>query len=84
MTTDPMHDSAEDIARRRYFVMNAIRFTGVMIFFAGLAMTQGVLPGGPTMGAIVAFIGVFDFFFAPQILVKQFKKQDARRDRNHP
>jgi hypothetical protein len=69
----------EDVAKRRLLLYSLVRFSGLLIFFAGLAViyTNFVRPGGaPQLGAIVAILGVVDATFAPRLLKKAWDRQD--------
>jgi hypothetical protein len=69
----------DDTARRRLLLYSLVRFGGLAIFFLGVAIiyTNLLRPGGwPQVGAIVAFMGVIDAFFAPRLLKKAWDEQD--------
>lgn len=69
--------------RKRLLLYSLVRFGGLAIFFAGLAIvyTNLVRPGGwPQLGAIVAIMGAIDALFAPRLLKKAWDEKD-RLDR---
>jgi hypothetical protein len=72
----------EDKARNRLLAYSAVRFSGLAIFFVGLAIiyTDIAREGGwPQLGAIVAIMGVIDALFAPIILKRAWDEQDRKR-----
>lgn len=72
----PEQDSAEEIARKRYFGLQMMRVLALGLVLAGFAITRGVLPAPFWLGAGMAVIGVVAFFFAPPLLAKRWKAQD--------
>ena len=71
----------ETKARNRLLMYTAARFSGLAIFFMGVAImfTDWVRPGGwPQVGAIVAIMGVIDALFAPRLMKKAWDDQDRR------
>lgn len=69
----------EDVARRRLLLYSLVRFSGLAIFFLGLAIvyTNLLRTGGwPQIGAVVAIMGAIDALFAPRLLKKAWDEQD--------
>jgi membrane protein implicated in regulation of membrane protease activity len=67
--------------KRRFHVFALIRLAGLAMIFLGVAIAYaGLLRAGgwPTVGAIVAILGVVDAVFAPRILKKQWEREDAQ------
>lgn len=68
--------------KRRFHAFAAVRLIGLAMFFLGLAIAYSglVRPGGwPTVGAIVAIIGVIDAVFAPRLLKRQWEREDRQQ-----
>ncbi len=69
----------DDRAKQRLLIYTAMRFGGLLIFFAGVAImyTSLVRPGGwPQLGAIIAIIGVIDATFVPVLIKRAWDKED--------
>jgi membrane protein implicated in regulation of membrane protease activity len=69
----------DNTARQRLLLYTAVRFSGLLIFFLGVAImyTNIVRPGGwPQVGAIIAIIGVIDAMFLPRLLKKAWERSD--------
>ena len=66
--------SNEDTAARRFFLLQAIRLSGVVLILLG-AMTLAGVTGWPDMvGAVLLVGGAVDFFFIPVLLAKHWKQ----------
>jgi hypothetical protein len=75
--TDPIVDP-EKAARQRYFIIGLFRLSGAFIVMFGfLIMMQrfGWVQGtkAKTMGAIIAFVGLFQFLIVPRMLIRAFR-----------
>lgn len=69
----------DDVAKRRLLLYTLVRFVGLLIFFAGLAIIYSdvVRPGGwPQLGAIVAIAGVLAALFTPRLLKRGWERHD--------
>ena len=67
----------EALWKRRFLVFMAIRLAGLATFFLGIgiAFTDLLREGGmPTLGAILAIIGVLDAVLAPRVLKKMWER----------
>lgn len=67
--------------KRRFQIFALVRLAGLVMIFLGVAIAYtGVLRAGgwPTVGAIVAILGVVDAVFAPRVLKKQWEREDAQ------
>lgn len=67
------------IWKRRFLVFMGVRFAGLLLFFAGVAIafTGLVREGGwPAVGAVVAIMGIIDAVFAPRLLKAQWDRED--------
>lgn len=72
-------NDAEELARKRFMVLNLVRFTAIAIMFAGAANVGGkLLPAlSPGLGYILFVVGALDFFFAPVLLKRGWRTPDA-------
>lgn len=78
MTLPPVLDESEITARQRYLLLNIVRICGIALAIAGIAATRDVLPLPFPFAVVLTLIGVLAFFFAPPVMVKRWKKQDAQ------
>lgn len=72
----------EALERRRFLVFMLVRLAGLGIFFLGIAIiyTDLLREGGwPSLGAILAIMGVVDAVFSPKLLKKLWEQQDAQK-----
>lgn len=68
--------SDEALARQRFAMLNLVRITGLIMVLGGIAAHQGALPLPDPAGLIVAVIGLFGFFFLPNILARRWRTKD--------
>lgn len=66
----------ENLARRRFAVLNVIRLGGLALVMFGLAITQGVIDLPRELGIALALIGLFDFFFVPRLFARRWHKSE--------
>lgn len=66
----------ENLARRRFAVLNVIRLGGLALVMFGLAITQGVIDLPRELGIALALIGLFDFFFVPRLFARRWRETD--------
>jgi hypothetical protein len=68
----------EELAKKRFMILTAVRFSALFFIFAGAANVAGkFLPDlGTTPGYIMLLIGVVDFFVAPVILKSKWRTPD--------
>jgi hypothetical protein len=68
----------EDVARKRFMILNLVRFSALAFIFAGAAnIGSKLLPDlTPTLGYILLVIGAIDFFLAPVILKQMWRTPD--------
>lgn len=62
-----------DPAFARFMVMNAVRFTGVVLVLLGIAVVRGVLELPHEAGYVLLVIGVAEIFVIPQILARKWR-----------
>jgi hypothetical protein len=64
----------EDLAKQRFFVLQAVRIGGALLALFGLLVISGktdLLP--PWVGAVLFALGMFDMFFVPKLLAGRWK-----------
>jgi hypothetical protein len=67
----------EALWKRRFLVFTAVRLAGLATFFLGIAIAfSDVLREGgmPTLGGILAIVGVLDAVLAPRVLKKMWER----------
>lgn len=72
-------NDAEELARKRFMILNLVRFGAIAFVFAGAANVGGkLLPGySPGLGYILLVAGALDFFLAPVLLKRGWRNPDA-------
>lgn len=75
---------AEDEARakQRYLILNAVRLGGLGLVLLGIALARGVLALGVPwlVGAVIAVIGLLEFFFLPRLIARRWKSEGDAGD----
>lgn len=72
-------NDAEEMARKRFAILNLIRFVSIGFVLAGAANIGGkLLPDlSPTLGYVLLVVGALDFFLAPALLKRGWRNPDA-------
>ena len=68
--------------KRRFYLFMGARLFGLAVFLTGMAVmfTDLLRPGGwPVVGSILIILGLFDAVLAPNLLKKQWKKDDEQQ-----
>jgi hypothetical protein len=65
----------EELAKKRFMILNLVRFSALAFIFAGAANIGGkLLPElTPTLGYVLLVIGAIDFFLAPVLLKRMWR-----------
>lgn len=66
----------ENQARRRYILLNAMRFGGLAIVLLGIAISLGKFDLPPEAGLVVSIAGMLEFFFLPYYLARRWNSED--------
>jgi hypothetical protein len=66
-------NEADQLARQRLLVMNAVRLSGVGLALLGLAIIAGKIDLGREIGAFLFIFGLFEALFMPMVLAKRWK-----------
>lgn len=75
MNGDPYRDDPfdDDTARKRFMVMNLVRFTGVGIAGFGAAITVGAVALPEAVGYLLIAAGAIDALVVPIVLARSWK-----------
>jgi hypothetical protein len=70
---------SEAVAKQRFMILNLVRLIAIGFVMAGAANVSGkLLPDyAPWLGAVLLVIGMVDFFFAPMLLKKYWRKRGS-------
>lgn len=65
----------EELAKKRFMILNLVRFSALAFIFAGAANIGGkLLPElMPVLGYVLLVIGTIDFFLAPVLLKRLWR-----------
>lgn len=65
----------EELAKKRFMILNLVRFSALAFIFAGAAnIGAKLLPElTPTLGYVLLVIGAVDFFLAPVLLKRMWR-----------
>ncbi len=66
-------NEADQLARQRLIVMNAVRLAGVGLALIGLLIIAGKIDLGREIGAFFFVLGLFEALFMPAFLAKRWK-----------
>lgn len=64
---------SEDLAKRRYFTIQAVRLAGVVMALLGVAVIAGRLNWPDLLGYFLFLNGLFDALFLPTLLARRWK-----------
>jgi hypothetical protein len=62
--------------RQRFVIMNVARLGGLALVLLGIAITQGVFDLPFALGAVLAVIGLVDFFVLPVVLARAWSRSN--------
>ena len=71
-----MSTDNDDLARTRFIFLNLIRLGSLALVLFGLTILSGKLSLPQWIGAVLAFLGIGEFFFLPWLLAKRWKSPD--------
>jgi hypothetical protein len=72
-------EAAEARARNGYLILNMVRLSGIAFVLLGLAIARGLIGLPWQVGAVIAVVGLVEFFFLPRIIARAWKAGDDRR-----
>lgn len=73
MTSD---SEQEALAMRRFMIINAVRFSGVLMTLLGILIANGIWDLPPEIGYVVAVLGVAETFFVPTMLSRRWSTKN--------
>ncbi len=62
-----------DPAMRRFWLLQAVRITGVALAMLGALILAGRIAQSPAVGTALLVIGAVDFLILPMVLAKRWK-----------
>ena len=74
--------SARPPQRRRrngFLILNMVRLSGIGLVLLGLAIARGLIDLPWIAGAVIAVVGLVEFFFLPRIIARAWKAGDETR-----
>jgi hypothetical protein len=74
-------DERQALAKQRFFLLSAMRFTSLIFVALGVANVGGRLfpEAAPFLGFVFLVLAMLDFFLVPVFLKKAWAKQDAEK-----
>ncbi|MBN9505699.1 MAG: hypothetical protein J0I69_06695 [Altererythrobacter sp.] len=67
---DPVDD---ETARRRWSVIQAVRFAGVALVLVGILIRYAVIPAPLAVGVALIVVGLVGTFFMPVMLARKWR-----------
>jgi|GEM_PF-426580 len=74
----------EATARRRFMIINAMRFGGVLMVMFGIAVLNGLLGLPPIVAYVLIGLGLVETFITPQILARMWSTRNRGPDTRGP
>lgn len=72
-------EAAERQVRQRFIILNALRFSGIVMVMFGFAIVRGLIDLPWALGAGLAVIGMLEFFFLPRFIARSWNAGDGSR-----
>ncbi len=69
---------ADTQARQRLVVLTVLRFSGIALVMAGFAIVRGLIDLPWAVGAVLAVVGMLEFFFLPRFIARRWNAGDDR------
>lgn len=67
---------SNDPAQTRFFTLAIVRLIGGLMVLAGILVVAGKLPIAGWAGYVLILLGMFEFFFLPTLLARQWSSRD--------
>lgn len=64
---------SDDVARLRFFMLNAVRVAGVVLVLLGILAARGVVDLPRVAAYAVIAVGLIDVFVVPQVLARRWR-----------
>jgi len=68
-------DQAEAVAKKRFMVLNLVRFSGVIFVFLGIAVVRQLIEWPQEVGFLFVAVGLFDLFVFPHVLARRWRSE---------
>jgi membrane protein YdbS with pleckstrin-like domain len=72
-------EAAAALARQRLIILSALRFSGIALVMLGFAIVRKVIDLPWAVGAVLAVVGVLEFFFLPRFIARRWNVGDDQR-----
>jgi membrane protein YdbS with pleckstrin-like domain len=72
-------EAAEALAQQRLIILSALRFSGIALVMLGFAIVRKVIDLPWAVGAVLAVVGVLEFFFLPRFIARRWNAGDDQR-----
>ena len=69
-------DIADAKAQQRLIVLTALRFSGLALVMFGFAIVRGRIDLPWAVGAVLAVVGMLEFFFLPRFVARRWNARD--------
>lgn len=69
-------DEREELARKRFFMLQMIRLSGAIMAMLGAVIISGRLIDIPEIGYVLLVIGALDLFLMPNIITRSWRSKD--------
>lgn len=69
---------AEAKAQQRFIVLNTLRFSGIALIMLGFAIVRGLIDLPWAAGAVIAVVGMLEFFFLPRFVARGWNIGDNK------
>lgn len=72
-------EAAEALARQRLIILSALRFSGIALVMLGFAIVRKVIDLPWVVGAVLAVVGMLEFFFLPRFIARRWNPENDKR-----
>lgn len=72
-------EAATALERQRLIILSALRFSGIALVMLGFAIVRKVIDLPWAVGAVLAVVGVLEFFFLPRFIARRWNAGDDQR-----
>ena len=69
-------DEAEELARKRFMILQLVRLGGVAMAMLGAVIISGRLIDMPALGYALLVLGALEFFLLPNMVAKNWRSPD--------
>ncbi|HSG35404.1 MAG TPA: hypothetical protein VLA37_12780 [Sphingomonadaceae bacterium] len=69
-------NEGDKLARNRFWVLNAVRLSGLSLVLLGIAVQYGRLEAPQWVAYALVVTGFVEFFFLPNVIAKSWRTKD--------